>query len=103
MGGINHSLGKVYPMSELANTPGSPFDALEGVDGRWSARELMEPLGYDTWRRLSDAVDRAKVSAANQGMDTDDAFMQVTEYASAGNLGQKERQDYHLSPRLVRG
>lgn len=75
----------------------SPFDALEGTDGRWSARDLMEPLGYDTWRRLSDAVERAKISAANQDMDVEDAFMQVTEYASAGNLGVKERQDYRLT------
>ena len=101
MGGINHSLGKVYPMSELANTPGSPFDALEGVDGRWSARDLQALMGYSRWENMAPAINRAKISAKNQGLEVEEHFLGSQENPS--DLDGRPRKDYHLSPRLVRG
>jgi DNA-damage-inducible protein D len=84
-------------MNEIAVSSESPFDGLMGEDGRWSARDLMPALGYDTWRRLSDAVERAMVSAGNQGMDVDHMFLQVTQVAEVGNLGAVQKQDYRLT------
>lgn len=49
---------------------GSPFDTIrrKREDGSeyWSAREVMPLLGYDSWRRFADAIDRAKAAATAQ-------------------------------------
>jgi DNA-damage-inducible protein D len=45
-------------------TPESPFDSIRrySQEGKeyWLARELMKMLGYKTWQKFCDAIDRAK-------------------------------------------
>ena len=43
----------------------------------WYARELMECLGYATWRRFRDAVERAKESCKSAGIEVSDHFADV--------------------------
>ena len=75
---------------------GSPFDMIRRTrpDGSeyWSARDLMPLLGYDSWRRFADAIDRAKVSAQAQGHDTPTLFAGAVK-KSAGRDGE----DFHLA------
>lgn len=71
----------------------NPFDALEGADGRWSARDLMQPLGYAKWERMMDVIERAMVAAKNQEMAVDQAFSRHREAGTGGAA----RQDYRLT------
>jgi DNA-damage-inducible protein D len=80
----------------------SPFDQIRRVrdDGTeyWSARELMPLLGYETWQRFAETVERARVSMTiTHPSIVDAAFKQVTQLSDAANLGQRERQDFELS------
>lgn len=43
----------------------------------WYARELMECLGYATWRRFKEAVERAKESCEGAGIEVSDHFAGV--------------------------
>lgn len=56
----------------------SPFDAIRRVrpDGTeyWAGRELMPLLGYESWRRFADAVDRARATAMNTGHSLSELF-----------------------------
>lgn len=75
----------------------SPFDQIKRTraDGSeyWSARDLMPLLGYDSWRRFVDAIDRAKAAAENQGTAVDQAFCRSRQEATGGRPGE----DVHLS------
>lgn len=79
----------------------NPFDAIRRTRGDgseyWTARELMPLQGYGKWERFASAIDRAKVAAANTGVDVSSAFVQVTQLPRAGNLGDQRRYDYELS------
>lgn len=73
----------------------SPFDSIKSTrpDGSeyWSARELMPMLGYDKWERFSGAIERAEVTAQNQGQS---GFSRLRENLPGGT---KPREDVHLS------
>lgn len=78
----------------------SPFDAIRRVrpDGSeyWTARDLMPVMGYGAdWRNFAEAVNRAKVAAANTGVEPDEVFVGVTE--NPGALGGRPRADFHLT------
>lgn len=83
-------------MSELEiPTGGSPFDALKRTDEHgeyWSARELMEPLGYQRWEDFRNAVERARIAAHNAGQDPD---VHASERPEAS--GRTSRVNYRLS------
>lgn len=74
----------------------SPFDALRRTDGRgefWSARDLMTPLGYDSWRRFDDTVQRAILACSNSGADATSNFADAVKVAASGPAGA----DYRLT------
>lgn len=81
----------------------SPFDALVFHDDngteRWSARDLMGPLGYERWENFQAAIRRAKDSAANSMGDSaaQDQFRGVTKLIDAGKGAQRPVMDCHLS------
>lgn len=62
-------------MSDLDRTNGgSPFDegrqpCPQGGEDRWSARWLMDQLGYDNWQNFERAIERAKTTAHNEGFN----------------------------------
>ena len=84
----------------------SPFDAIRQVeqnpDGSqfeyWSAREAMPLLGYDTWERLTDVIERAKASCRAVGDQVSDHFQTCSFAAPRGNRGATQpAQDVHMT------
>src|SRR5699024_3272813 len=75
----------------------SPFDALKRValDGTqyWDAREMLAPMGYDSWRRFAAAIQRARESAANQGIDVEKAFCRTRQEVTGG----RPAENFHLT------
>lgn len=76
--------------------PVNPFDVIRRVtpEGRefWSARELMPLLGYDSWRRFADAIQRARISARNSGHDVTSLFA-----GSVKKSDGRPAEDFHLA------
>lgn len=77
--------------------PASPFDAgripcPQGGEDRWSARWLMEQLGYDTWENFAAAIERAKTSAHNDGFNPGILFRAVTK-----KTGGRPQADFLLT------
>lgn len=57
----------------------SPFDAgrhpcPQGGEDRWSARWLMEQMGYPTWQHFEPVIERAKTAAHNEGFNVRTLF-----------------------------
>jgi phage antirepressor YoqD-like protein len=75
---------------------GSPFDKIRctDTDGKeyWRARDLMNPLGYDSWRRFEDAIDRAKAACSNSGQDVESNFAGAVKISATNRAA-----DFHLS------
>lgn len=81
----------------IPTSPGtSPFDAIRRTrpDGGeyWSARDLMPLLGYSKWERFVGAIERAEVTATNQGQEH--TISRLREMVPQGGA---ERIDYQLS------
>lgn len=74
----------------------SPFDGIKRTtsDGQeyWSARDLMPLMGYGTWERFQNPLERARKSADNQGQGD-----QFRRSAKSPESGGRERIDFHLS------
>lgn len=66
---------------------------------RWSARDLMDRLGYDRWENFDAAVDRAKAALANaEGISAaQDHFRDATKMIEAGKGATRRVADYDLS------
>jgi phage antirepressor YoqD-like protein len=81
---------------ELFADGSSPFDAIRQVrlDGSefWSARDVMPLMGYGSWERFKNPLDRAMTSAANQRGGTSEDFRR-----SAKNSATKPMEDFELS------
>lgn len=76
---------------------GSPFDKIrrERPDGSeyWSARELMSLLGYETWQRFAETIERARVACELAGGSTSMNFSDVAKNSGPG----RPAQDVELS------
>lgn len=88
----------------MSHTSGSPFDELQQLsdDGYeyWSARDLMSRLGYNQWQNFAETIERAKISASNQGLDADVIFRDAKLYTTppTENGGpRKFKRDVHMS------
>ncbi|UQE74238.1 hypothetical protein MYK68_16120 [Gordonia sp. PP30] len=77
----------------------SPFDAIRRTrdDGTefWSARDLMPLLGYDSWRRFADAIDRAKTAVEAQGNAVTSHFAGAVK--NPGAEGGRPAEDVELT------
>ena len=63
----------------------------------WYARELMECLGYATWRRFRDAVERAKESCKSAGIEVSDHFADVGKMIDLPKGAKREVDDIMLT------
>ncbi|WP_157253250.1 DNA replication protein DnaD [Nonomuraea typhae] len=75
----------------------SPFDSIKRTDElgeHWLARDLMPLMGYIQWRQFNDAVERAKLAAANVGADVESIFADARK--NAGQVGRAAK-DYRLT------
>ena len=61
----------------------------------WHARELMPILGYDTWQRFENAIDRAKESCKNAGKAVEQEFLAAP--LKTLDSGGRPSKDYILS------
>lgn len=57
----------------------SPLDAgripcPQGGEDRWSARWLMDQMGYPTWQHFEPVIERAKITAHNEGFNVRTLF-----------------------------
>src|SRR3989338_5590594 len=59
----------------------------------WSARELMQILGYSTWRQFSEAIERAKGACIISNQSTKNHFLP----APAKSTGGRPQEDYFLT------
>lgn len=85
-------------MNTLVMTATSPFDSIKQVrpDGTeyWSARDLQALMGYDKWERFESVIERAMLSAENQGLIVDKNFPIAGKVSGTRGPAQK---DYELS------
>ncbi|AAN12447.2 antirepressor [Mycobacterium phage Che8] len=85
-------------MSELQPTGDqSPFDAgripcPQGGEDRWSARWLMEQMGYSSWQKFEPIIERAKTAAASEGFNVRTLFTQTVK-----KTGGRPETDYHVT------
>jgi DNA-damage-inducible protein D len=77
----------------------SPFDNIKHTteyDAEfWYARELMILLGYDSWRRFEDAIERAKEACQTAGGQIAEEFL--TAPSKTLDSGGRPAKDYILS------
>ncbi|AWN24036.1 hypothetical protein DKM44_12985 [Deinococcus irradiatisoli] len=57
----------------------------------------MPILGYDTWRRFAESVERASIACKNSGHDPEDHFVGVGKVITGGKGAQQTVEDYRLS------
>jgi len=73
----------------LSKSDTSPFDKIKQTDESgneyWLATDLLASMGYRTWKRIKDTVERAKVSARNSGANVSDHFANVVQMAQIGD------------------
>lgn len=75
----------------------NPFDAgrtpcPQGGEDRWSARWLMEQMGYPTWQHFEPVIERAKSAAHNEGFNVKILFT-----VDRKNTGGRPQTDYLVS------
>lgn len=61
----------------------------------WIARELMEILSYETWRRFEDVINKAKISCDTTAADSRQEFLPTP--AKTIDKGGRPGKDYILS------
>lgn len=63
----------------------------------WYARELMECLGYATWRRFKEAIERAKESCESAGIEVSDHFAGTGKMIDLPKGAKREVDDIMLT------
>ena len=63
----------------------------------WYARELMECLGYATWRRFKEAIERAKESCESAEIEVTDHFAGTGKMVEIGSGAIREKEDMMLT------
>jgi DNA-damage-inducible protein D len=81
--------------------PRAHFDSIRQVNPYgeefWSARDLMPLLGYGSWRRFDETVERAKAACRNLGQDDADHFAGAGKMVTIGSKTERRVEDYALS------
>lgn len=80
----------------------SQLDAIKRVNPRtnveyWTARDLKEKLGYDTWENFHAALHRAMDSCMVSGEAVSRHFRETTKMIAAGNGASRQVVDYFLT------
>ena len=63
----------------------------------WYARELMECLGYATWRRFKEVIERAKESCESAEIEVSDHFAGAGKMVEIGSGAMREKEDMMLT------
>lgn len=69
--------------------PQSLFDSIRHINEHeqeyWSARELYPVLGYTTWNKFQDVIQRAKDAIETSGSHIDDHFYHEVKMVPTGS------------------
>ncbi len=87
-------------MTALTPSTGSPFDAIRQEDecGEfWTAREMRELLGYESWQTFASTVERAIVSIKNAGLAPVDHIRAGHKKVQIGSGAARNVIDYRLT------
>lgn len=63
----------------------------------WHARELQQLLGYTTWRRFEETIERAKTACATAGQAVEDHFADAGKMVDVGSGASREINDLALT------
>lgn len=63
----------------------------------WSARDMQILFNYSDWRNFLNAVDKAKKSSENAGVDIIDHFVDITRMVKLGSGSEREIDDIILT------
>lgn len=63
----------------------------------WYARELQGLLGYTTWRRFEDTIERAKIACTTAGQHIDHHFAEAGKMVGLGSGSSREINDLELT------
>lgn len=63
----------------------------------WSARELMEILGYKKWQKFVDVIEKAKMACVKSGQVIADHFTTSGKMIIVGKTAKREINDYLLT------
>ncbi len=84
----------------IINNPMKDFESIKKIDENgfeyWIARELMSILGYSTWRRFEDVINRAKQSCINSRQFPQDHFVDTGNMTTIGHGIVRKLDDYKL-------
>ena len=69
----------------------------DGTVEFWYARELMGCLGYTTWRRFKDAINRAKESCKSAEIEVSDHFADAVKMVEIGSNAVRDVDDIMLT------
>lgn len=82
------------------NGPNKDFENIKKVDeGKveyWTARELMELLGYAEWRNFEEVISKAAGACLNSGQYVDNHFVKLTKMVRIGSNTMREVIDWKL-------
>lgn len=81
--------------------PHKDFESIKHVDENgiefWSARELFPLLGYSTWQKFEEVINRAKKAALLSGQNPDDQFNQSVKLVDMASNAKRQIKDWKLS------
>lgn len=63
----------------------------------WSARDLMDVLGYQSWAKFESAIEKAIVACEQSGQNPRDHFAGAVKLVSVGSGAERRTRDYHLT------
>lgn len=63
----------------------------------WSARGLMELLGYGSWRNFEPVMDRAFIACNQSGHTINHHFMEVRKMVEIGSDAERATRDYQVT------
>jgi len=63
----------------------------------WTARDLQEPLGYDTWRRFADVIERAIKACESAAVEPRRHFAAFGKMVGIGSGAIRETDDWYLT------
>lgn len=87
---------------EIVATLQSEFNAIVNIldDGRteyWYARDLQKLLGYQSWDKFQNVIDKAKDACENSNVEASDHFRHVGKMVSIGSEATRTIEDIILT------
>lgn len=87
---------KKEQIEELLQKFESASYSLQGIEC-WSARDLREILGYSTWQKFQNAIEKSKESCINAGENVLSHFADVWKKVKVGNSAPRDIEDIALT------